>query len=246
MSFLEVVRSTAILPLVGEECSQTLIQLSPDVIKSPCFSLLISKCLGLGIIVGGSIVKVPQLIKIVQAGSAEGISLVSYLLETFALMVALAYNYRASNPFSTYGEVAFITIQNVAITLLILYYSNRQFVMLFVLVVYQAAMFSLLSEALVNSDLLSLFQWGAILLGTASKLPQILSNFMTGSTGQLSAITMCLQFVGSSARVFTTLREIEDMALIAGSISAAALNAILFFQILLFGNKRALAKEKKE
>ncbi|KAJ3210701.1 hypothetical protein HDU67_005076 [Dinochytrium kinnereticum] len=239
----DILRETLLLPLVGEECSFTLLQLSPEILQSPCFSLFISKGLGLAIIVGGSIVKVPQLIKIVGARSAKGISLISYILETFSLMISLAYNYRAENPFSTYGEIAFITVQNVIIAMLILYFSNRHFMMLLFLVISQAIMYALLSASIVPQATLVYLQWVSIFLGSASKVPQIIVNFMNGSTGQLSAITMGLQSVGSAARVFTTMREIADQVLIMGSVIAASLNAILFAQILLLGGGSKKEKE---
>ncbi|KAJ3114346.1 hypothetical protein HDU96_002224 [Phlyctochytrium bullatum] len=203
-----------LIPIVGEECSITLLKLSPDLIQSPCFSLLVSKGLGIGIIVGGAVVKVPQIIKIVGAASAEGVSLLSYALETLAILIALAYNYRGGNPFSTYGET-------------------------------QAALFALLSPALVSNATLVLLQWLSIFIGSASKIPQIISNFLSGSTGQLSGISLGLQFVGSAARVFTTMREISDSVLIMGSIVAASLNGILFAQVLTSSPPK-VEKKKKE
>jgi mannose-P-dolichol utilization defect protein 1 len=74
----------------------------------------ISKVLGIGIVVGGGIVKVPQIIKIVNSKSARGVSLASYLLDTASLLIVVAYNVRSHFPFSTYGENLFLTIQNVS------------------------------------------------------------------------------------------------------------------------------------
>ena len=63
-----------------------------------------SKVLGLGIVVGGGIVKVPQILKIVKHKSARGLSLSSYLLDTASLLLVDVYNVRLQFPFSTYGE----------------------------------------------------------------------------------------------------------------------------------------------
>jgi mannose-P-dolichol utilization defect protein 1 len=63
----------------------------------------------------GGIVKVPQIIKILQSHSARGLSLTSYLLDTASLLIVVAYNARLRFPFSTYGENAFLSIQNVVI-----------------------------------------------------------------------------------------------------------------------------------
>ena len=108
MDVIEIVRENLLAPLVGDQCAGSLIddvlKFSPAVLQSSCFSLLVSKVLVLGIIVGGSIVKLPQIIKILNAGSTKGISLVSYIFETLALLIFVSYNFRKENPFSTYGE----------------------------------------------------------------------------------------------------------------------------------------------
>lgn len=45
------------------------------------------------------------------------------ILETFSYAITLSYAARNAFPFSTYGENLFLTIQNVIITLLIVWYS---------------------------------------------------------------------------------------------------------------------------
>ncbi|THU78084.1 hypothetical protein K435DRAFT_877029 [Dendrothele bispora CBS 962.96] len=67
--------------------------------------------------------KLPQLILIIRARSARGISLESYALETLAYAINLAYSSRNHFPFSTYGENLFLTIQNIIVTLLIIFYA---------------------------------------------------------------------------------------------------------------------------
>lgn len=168
-----------------QQCYKTLI-FDFDILDGPCLKYSLSKGLGLGIVLGGSIVKIPQvrarprpvderpppvsqltallscfpcpgrrtqIIKIAQAHSAVGLSLPAYVLETLSYAISLAYAYRSSFPFSTYGENFFsaplpppsplarrplvvltctpatapapVTIQNVAITLQIIYYGAR-------------------------------------------------------------------------------------------------------------------------
>ncbi|KAJ3290274.1 hypothetical protein HDU76_007414 [Blyttiomyces sp. JEL0837] len=237
MDPLLLIQDSLLTPLVGAECAATLLTLSPSVINSPCFSLLISKGLGIGIILGGSIVKVPQIIKIVRAGSAQGISVSSYLLETVAFIISLAYNVRRENPFSTYGETAFITIQNTIILLLLLHYSKNTLGLIISAVSLAGLFYALLNSIWVPDSALVTLQVASILTSTASKLPQIYANWAAGSTGQLSPVTLGLQSVGSAARVFTTLREVKDQVLLAGVVVAAVLNAALFAQVILFWGK---------
>lgn len=93
---------------------------------------------------GGAIVKVPQILKIVSSKSARGLSLPAFVcqdeifasawlmsrsvqaLDALACGFALAYAARNHFPFSTYGENFFLTIQNVIITLLIVWYAAGQ------------------------------------------------------------------------------------------------------------------------
>ncbi|PWN92232.1 hypothetical protein FA10DRAFT_259461 [Acaromyces ingoldii] len=125
---LQVVTHSLPLPIqqlgtaiLGETCYTTLIHdVSPT---SACLRLFLSKGLGLGIILFGSILKLPQIVKIVRASSGRGISLAMYSLEVVAYTISLAYAYRRRLPFSTYGENASLTVQNMAITLLLLYYA---------------------------------------------------------------------------------------------------------------------------
>uniref|UniRef100_A0A0K8RKC5 Mannose-P-dolichol utilization defect 1 protein homolog n=1 Tax=Ixodes ricinus TaxID=34613 RepID=A0A0K8RKC5_IXORI len=66
-----------------------------------CLKIAVSKCLGYGIIVGSTLVKVPQIVKIVQAQSAEGISVTSVLLELIGVTASTAYSYAQRYPFSS-------------------------------------------------------------------------------------------------------------------------------------------------
>lgn len=94
-----------------QECYHTLIY-NADILHVPCVKLAISKGLGLSIVIFGTIMKVPQMLKIVSAQSAAGISLGMYVLETLAYIISLAYAYRKELPFSTYGENASLTVQS--------------------------------------------------------------------------------------------------------------------------------------
>jgi mannose-P-dolichol utilization defect 1 len=177
------------ISLLGPKCYKTLVH-NIDLSSTECVKLAVSKGLGIGIIGASSIVKVPQLIKLLNSQSAEGLSFLSYLLESGAYLIGLAYNARNGFPFSTYGETALILVQNIAIASLVLKYSgNTPAIGAWVggLAVAGAALFS---EDWVNAERLSLLQATAGVLGVASKLPQILTIWNEGGTGQLSAFAV--------------------------------------------------------
>lgn len=54
-----------------------------------------------------------------------------------------------------------------------------------------------------------------------NRVPQILSNFRAGGTGQLSLITYGLNTAGAAARIFTSVQEKAGAAMLRGSIISA-------------------------
>jgi len=194
----------------------------------------ISKALGLGIVIVGSIVKLPQLLKLVNAKSGAGLSLISYCLETIVYIITLAYNVRLSFPFSTYGETAFIAVQNILIILLILHFAKKDVYALGVLGAVAALTYPLFLPQLVSYKHLQILQGLSIPLGLMSKVPQIVTNFKNGSTGQLSAFTVFNYLAGSAARVFTTMTEVNDPMIFWGFVAAAGLNAVLAAQMVYY------------
>lgn len=170
-------------------CYETLIH-NLDPTDAACLKLAVSKALGLGIVGASSVVKVPQILKLARSRSADGVSFLSYLLETAAYLISLAYNARNGFPFSTYGETALILGQNVVISALVLNYSGRAAAAAVFVAALAAAAGALFSPAVVDARALGYLQAGAGVLGVASKVPQIAAIFQEGGTGQLSAFTV--------------------------------------------------------
>ncbi|OTB01223.1 hypothetical protein M426DRAFT_323621 [Hypoxylon sp. CI-4A] len=234
--------------IIGETCYKTLI-LDLDPTDSECLKLAISKGLGIGIIGASSIVKVPQIIKLVRSQSSSGISFLSYLLETSSYLISLAYNVRNGFPFSTFGETALILGQNVIITVLVLNYSGRASIAALFVAALAASVVTLFNGNLLDSQTLSYLQAGAGVLGVASKVPQIAAIFQEGGTGQLSAFTVFNYLAGSLSRIFTTLQEVDDKLILYGFVAGFALNLVLALQMVYYWNApsaKARGKRKEE
>jgi len=251
--------------LLGAACYQTIVRdLQPE---AGCSRLAASKGLGVLIVAASAVVKVPQLLKLVRSKSSAGLSFPAYLLETCSFLVSLAYNSRQRFPFSTYGETAFIAVQNVAIAALVLYYRGRSagaatFVAGIALVGY-----SLFNSSIVTADTMTQLMAGAGLLGLASKVPQILTIWQQGGTGQLSAfavrrvttssnhmsqVSKLIVFqvftylFGSLSRIFTTLQEVDDPLILYSFIAAFVLNAVLAAQMVYHWNSPSTATHAGE
>ncbi|KAK7519030.1 mannose-P-dolichol utilization defect 1 protein-like protein [Phyllosticta citricarpa] len=222
--------------LLGTYCYKTLI-LDIDPAASPeCVKLAISKGLGIGIIGASSIVKIPQLLKLINSQSAEGISFLSYLLETSSYLISLAYNVRQGFPFSTFGETALIMVQNVAIAALVLHYQGKSAGAAVWVAGLAAAGYALFDQGIVDPKTMAVLQAAAGVLGVASKAPQIVANYEQGSTGQLSAFAVFNYLLGSLSRIFTTLQEVNDPLVLYGFVSGFVLNCILAFQMIYYWN----------
>ncbi|KAL4929101.1 putative monosaccharide-P-dolichol utilization protein [Aspergillus undulatus] len=236
-----------IVSLIGSKCHDTLI-VNLDLAQNPeCTSLAISKALGIGIVGASGIVKVPQILKLIRSGSSSGVSFVSYALETASLLITLSYGVRNQFPFSTYGESAFIAAQDVLVGVLVLTYAGRSAAAAAFVAVVAASIYALLGDtSIVDAQAMSYLQAGAGALGVASKVPQILTIWQEGGTGQLSAFAVFNYLAGSLSRIFTTLQEVDDKLILYGFLAGFSLNLILAAQMLYYWNSPAQPKKQQQ
>ncbi|EGE05034.1 mannose-P-dolichol utilization defect protein homolog [Trichophyton mentagrophytes] len=236
----------ALISLLGANCFTSLV-LGLDITKDPeCLPLAISKALGIAIVLFSAIVKVPQILKLISSRSAAGVSFTSYALETTSFLITLAYNARQGFPFSTYGEVALIAVQDIVVSVLVLVFSGQTasagaFLAAVVGIVY-ALLFS--GETIVDQATMGYLQAGAGLLGIASKLPQIYTIWNQGGIGQLSSFAVFNYLFGSLSRIFTTLQEVDDKLILYGFVAGFTLNVILAGQVIYYWNAPSTVAEK--
>src|SRR5204863_110166 len=151
-------------------------------------------------------------------------------------------NFRQENPFSTYGELLFLTIQNIIILLLILNYSGRSRDLYLTGLTIVATSYTLGSPTIINDAFLSFLQAITIPISLFSKIPQIITNYKSSSTGQLSSFAVFGFTAGSLARIFTTLSEIDDTLILTGYILASVFNIILTIQMIMYWNVEKVEK----
>ncbi|GBP88449.1 UPF0430 protein CG31712 [Eumeta japonica] len=102
--------------------------------------------LGIGIIAGSVLVKVPQILKLLASKSAEGLNLYGVLLELFAITANFAYSYVMKFPFSAWGDATFLGIQTAIIGALILHYGGAAGRAVIFLAIYFAMVAVLVSD----------------------------------------------------------------------------------------------------
>ncbi|XP_071334254.1 mannose-P-dolichol utilization defect 1b [Trachinotus anak] len=243
-SFMDPLKGLLLTYFMPESCYDEFF-LNLNFLDVPCLKIVLSKGLGIGIILGSVMVKVPQILKLMGAKSAEGLSFKTVLLELLAITGTMAYSIANKFPFSAWGEALFLMLQTVAIGFLIQHYGGRTSRGLLFLVVYFGLLVLLLSPvtpmAVVTSMQAS--NMPAIIIG---RLIQAATNYSNGHTGQLSAVSVFLLFAGSLARIFTSLQETGDSLMALTYIISSACNGIITLQVLYYWNSSPERKKKKK
>lgn len=208
----------------------------------PCGKALISKGLGMGIIAGSIMVKVPQIMKILANKSGEGINLYSVVLDLIAITFHLSYSFVKGFPFSAWGDSTFVALQTVAIAALVLFYGGSPSKSVGFIAGYATLIF-VLTSGITPLKVLSIFQAFNIPILLVGKLSQAYTNLKNGSTGQLSAATCFMLFAGSLARIFTSIQETGDKMMVITFIASTFANGVIVSQLIYYWN--AQPKHKK-
>jgi len=225
-----------------------------------CLKAAVSKALGIVIIAGSVLVKVPQILKLLRSKSGQGISVVGLLMELFGLASNVAYSFRNEFPFSAYGDGLFLYLQTSIILTLVLFYgpnpvkgkvAQTNTVQALSAAAALAAGFALLLSPVAPMQLLYLFQTALIPLIVTAKMIQATANYKAGSTGQLSAVTIFMQTGGAVARIFTSMQETGDVMLVLIYVASSLSNGVICAQMIYYWNavpaaKKSKARPKKE
>ncbi|XP_011501674.1 PREDICTED: mannose-P-dolichol utilization defect 1 protein homolog [Ceratosolen solmsi marchali] len=211
-----------------------------------CFKATLSKTLGLAIISGSVLVKLPQILKIFQNKSAQGINIISILLELFAITATAAYSFVNGFPFSSWGEAVFLALQTVTIACLVFYYCNGLTKTTTFVFAYLSIIIAI-GTGLTPIKVLWFAQTLNIPIILLSKIIQGYTNYSNASTGQLSAVTIFMLFFGSLARIFTSIQETGDKTIIIMYVCSTIANGIIVSQLLYYWNvsERKVVKSKK-
>lgn len=159
-----------------------------------------SKGLGLGIIAGSVLVKVPQIIKILNNKSAAGISLFSVLMDLCAITAMISYSFVSGFPFSAWGDGTFLAVQTAVIAALVLFYGYNSLAKAFLFLGVYSVILYVLMGGLTPLELLWSAQGFNLPIILIGKLSQAYTNYKNGGTGQLSEVTCFMMLAGSLAR----------------------------------------------
>jgi len=208
----------------------------------------VAVALGWLMVVGGSIYRIPQILKIHRARSAEGINLTSALLSSATTCFTFAHSSNAGYPFNTYGESIPQFATQVVIILQTLRYSKGystskliQHLFAHLLFLGAASRAKMLLGSTVGSASLTAMQASTPVLEVIEKLPQLVQTWRIRSTGEISVVTVLLAFTGKIIRLYTSLRQLRhDPLAFAPFAIGTILTGTQLGQLLAYGNRRAI------
>lgn len=201
------------------------------------FLTIFSTIVGICVLIGSLLYKIPQVVRVLRRRSAAGISVLMYSLETIGTTFSAVYFARRRIPFSTYGESVFIMFQNFIILILIVFYQKLpRAPAIFLALLYIVSLFFLYSN-FVSMPVLTILQICSIPIMNLARIPQILLNWRRKGTGELSPITLGLQLLGNVARIFTTIAQVKDPLMLTGIAVATCFNSTLFGQWMWYSGK---------
>eukprot|EP00750_Incisomonas_marina_P013444 INCI17345.1.p1 GENE.INCI17345.1~~INCI17345.1.p1 ORF type:complete len:342 (-),score=60.98 INCI17345.1:180-1088(-) len=209
-----------------------------------CIKSVVSKGLGLGIILGSFLLKAPQIFNILKARSGRGLEPTALYLDVAAFIGPAVYNFRLGYPFLSYGESIVILVQNVIIVLLVWAFSPKPVAFSHKAMVIAALCGAVVGGFAIPPEYLRVLPTLAITMTISSRLPQIAANFRTKDTGVSSSITWFLNFVGAAIRVLTTLNETGDLLQASSFALGATCSAIILMQVCIYGSKAPVEASK--
>lgn len=213
-----------------------------------CARATISRLLGVAIVAFAGLIKFPQIATILNRKSVAGLSVTTFLVETFGYTYNLAAHYRQNYPITTYGDFYLLLAQNYFILVLFYRYTEGIKKGYGVILAFLAGLL-LMCSPFFPVEIIELMTLGNVAVVVAGRVPQIYANYVNGSTGALSPFTSWGIFLGACARIFTTLQDVDSFNILAGYLSSALLNGIIAFQVVYYrfypSKKLHAEKDKK-
>lgn len=215
-----------------------------DPVTIQCLTAASTKLLGYFIIVASSMIKLPQLLKILSAQSASGLSFSGTLLELIAITFTAAYSFAKRFPFSAWGEAVFLYIETALIAFFVLWFNKNRIGSIVFLGSFSAITWVLVSGLLTPEQLWYL-QALNVPLAVGGKLLQAAVNLGNKHTGHLSFLTAFALFLGCIVRILTSIQETGDRVVITTYAAASLANLVLVLQILFYwsATNRFIKKE---
>eukprot|EP00347_Sterkiella_histriomuscorum_P014520 403360566 len=178
-----------------------------------CFMKVSSVGIGYLLTCFAVITKFPQIIKIYQDKSTEGILEIFFYIDLFNLINVVAWFKHYNYPFNTYGDSISIMAQQIILIIQMWIYTGSIpllkklaiallfIVQITIMLVYDQEMPDYIFDFAKSSILFFLL---------ISRIPQIWNNFKNKSSGKLSMATLYMIVSGQTLKLFSIYQQLND------------------------------------
>ncbi|CAH2246111.1 PQ-loop repeat-containing 3 [Pelobates cultripes] len=179
------------------------------------------------------VLKFPQIVSIMAARSAEGVSLNSVLLEITGFIVFLRYQIYYDYPMETYLEYPMLIAQDAILLLFIFHYCAS----LKNAMPYAGIFFAMWNLLVLHKWIIDLALNLCTVISASSKFLQLQYLWQTKDSGNASALTWALASYTCGTRIFTTLLTTGDNAVLLRFVVMLILNIWVTVAILKYRKK---------
>ncbi|XP_053315105.1 solute carrier family 66 member 3 [Spea bombifrons] len=185
------------------------------------------------------VLKFPQILSVMAAKSAEGLSLNSVLLELSGFLVFLRYQIYYDYPMETYLEYPMLIAQDAVLLLFIFHFSGS----LKSAVTYVGMFVALWNLLVLRKWMIDVALNLCTVISASSKVLQLQYLWKTKDSGQASALTWAFATYTSATRIFTTLMTTGDKAVLLRFVVVLFLNAWVTLVIMKYKKKKSTKVE---
>ncbi|XP_048857389.1 mannose-P-dolichol utilization defect 1 protein-like isoform X2 [Brienomyrus brachyistius] len=218
---MDAMKSFLLAYFIPEKCyDEFFVRL--QLLHVPCLRIALRKTLGIWVMLGSVTAKLPQMFKLLGAKSSEGLSLPSALVELYAAAGTVAVQIGRNFPLEGH------TVRGLAFLLLCC-----------------CLLFGLFSCTLPRL-VLTAVQVSIAPTVVVSRLLQVWTCFQIGHTGQLSALSIFLQFAGSQAQLISSSLDMGELMKILPYAIICCCDGFLAAQMLCYWSYGPGVKKKVE
>lgn len=222
---------------LSEEVSPEICLASFPVLTSPCLSGVLVKLIGIVIMLGACLNKLPLYVNVLKTESVAGMSAGAVYGETIMYANSAFYGLLRGNPFTAWGENGIMTVQAIGICFLLWKYKDDPKISQKERMTASAifALYVFLVTVILPPEryyLLQASNWPVLIYSRGGAIWEI---WRIQHTGTQSIITHIMNLGGSCIRFLTTIKEVGwDMTLLSGYALSAGLNVCLVASFFIF------------
>lgn len=184
------------------------------------------------------VLKIPQILNLLTAKSADQISVVGLLLELTSYTVMASYNFTNGYSILSYLEYPVILLQEYILIFLVLKYLNKiNTFSILVSILYIAISISFAMQ-LIPKVVLTILVPLCTPISVSSKVVQLVAIFRAKNADTVSPITWFISAFTNLTRVFTIWMDSADILLLGNFIISVILSSSIMFSAIYYRRHR--------